>query len=98
MAIGADAIRSEMMKRPVFAIVIARDASGNARGRLGQILDEVPTVVVGTKEELGRALGRRVAALAGVLDRDLGRRVVELASGTESAGDDVDGAGTKQLG
>ena len=93
MAIGADAIRAALVKRPVFAIVIARDAGANARGRLGEMLDDVPTVTIGTKEELGRALGRGVAVLVGLLDRDLAARIVELAAGRDAADPDdvVDG-------
>ncbi len=89
--VGADAIRSAMERKPVSAIVVARDAGRNARARLGEILEEVPTVTVGTKDELGSALGRGVAALVAVTDRELGSRIVDLAGGPEVSGrrDDV---------
>jgi len=83
--VGADAIRSAANKRPVYAIVAARDASSNALARIGQLAWEVPSVRVGTREELGQAVGRGVAALVGVTDRELAARIVELSEtdGTE---------------
>ena len=69
----------------MYAVVAARDAADNALARLGELTKEVPTVRVGTRDELGQAVGRAVAALVGVTDRELAARIVELVeeSGTE---------------
>lgn len=60
-------------------IIAARDAADNALARLGGLTKEVPTIRVGTREELGRAVGRGIAALVGVTDRDMATRIVELS-------------------
>ena len=62
----------------MFAIVAARDAADNALARLGGLKNEAPLVRIGSKEELGRAVGRGVAALVGLTDRELATRVVAL--------------------
>lgn len=59
----------------------ANDAAENAVRRLGQLVDEVPTVRIGSRESLGRAVGRGVAALVGLTDRELASRVVALGRG-----------------
>ncbi len=85
--VGADAIRSAARRRPVFAIVAARDAADNALGRLGELKNEAPLVRIGSKEELGRAVGRGVAALVGLTDRELATRIVGLGgAGDAGAG------------
>ena len=82
--VGADAIRSAARRRPVYAIVAARDAADNALDRLGGLIDEAPLARIGSKDELGRAVGRAVAALVGLTDRELATRIVALADAADA--------------
>jgi len=79
-AVGADAVRAAGRKGTLGALVVARDASDRARRRLGETGRAVPTASVGTRETLGRSVGRPVAALVGITDRELARRIVAVAT------------------
>lgn len=85
---GADAIRAASRRGPVFAIVVARDASENALARLGGPAREATTVRVGSREELGRAVGKGVAVLIGLTDRELAARIVAAAGPEQPERDD----------
>ena len=77
--VGAEAIRSASRKEVLHAVLVASDVGMNAVGRLGTLADEVRMIEVGaSREALGRAVGRSVAALVGLTDRELAARVVEL--------------------
>ena len=78
---GADAVRAASRKGRLGALVVARDASERAGRRLGEAGRAVPTASVGTRETLGRAVGRPVAALVGITDRELAERIVAVAGG-----------------
>jgi len=73
-------------------IVVAKDAGGNAVARLGDLARDVVTVRLGTRAELGRAVGKEVAALVGLTDRALAGRVLAIA-GPEDAGTGETGSG-----
>ncbi|MEN8143414.1 MAG: ribosomal L7Ae/L30e/S12e/Gadd45 family protein [Gemmatimonadota bacterium] len=60
-------------------IVVARDASDNARARLPQALwSEVTVVQCGSVATLGKAIGRGRTAVLGVTDRELASKVVQV--------------------
>jgi hypothetical protein len=56
-------------------------------------VEEAPVVRIGSKEDLGRAVGKGVAALVGLTDRELARRILILGgfgdAGNEKAGHDA---------
>ncbi len=83
---GADAVRAADGRGRLRVLVIARDASPNAAGRAGDAGRSAPIVRVGTRETLGRAIGRPVAALVGITDRDLGDRIAAVTAGPRSGG------------
>lgn len=79
-AVGADAVRAAAGKGTLGAVVVAGDASARARRRLGEAGRAVPQAGVATRKALGRAVGRPVAALVGITDRELARRIVAVAT------------------
>jgi ribosomal protein L7Ae-like RNA K-turn-binding protein len=90
--VGADAIRAASRKGSVCASVVARDASDNAVARIGGLAGETEMVRLASREELGRAVGRGVAALVGLTDRELAMRIVAAARTGEQERNDGDGS------
>ncbi len=77
-AVGATAVRAAARKGTLEAIVVARDAGGNALGRIPS-LPGVPVAKVGLRTSLGRSVGRAVATVVGITDRQLGERIGRIA-------------------
>jgi ribosomal protein L7Ae-like RNA K-turn-binding protein len=87
--VGTQAVRDAVRRGEVVAVVVAEDATENARGRLrGLDHDHAPAVVTcGDRRELGRAVGRGEAVVVGIRDRGLGLRIVAGAEAGRQAGD-----------
>jgi ribosomal protein L7Ae-like RNA K-turn-binding protein len=84
LAIGTEAVLKAGKARRLTVAVIARDASENARRRVaGRLGDGVPMVECGTRESLGRAVGRGRVAVLGVTDVSLGLRIISVLEGVE---------------
>lgn len=77
--VGTTAVREAGRGGDLALVVMARDATENARARLGPtLLARVPTVTCGSRASLGAALGRGPVAAVGVTDRDLAARVQDM--------------------
>ena len=74
--IGARAVRAASAKGVLHLVVVARDAGHNAVARLGD--PGSPVVRIGSRDELGSAVGRDVAAVVGITERALADRVRSL--------------------
>lgn len=81
--VGAGAIREAAADGDLQLVVVARDATDNALGRLRGALERSGAVRVrlGSRADLGSALGRGPVAAVGVTDRGLAKRIRELAGG-----------------
>ena len=66
LAIGRSAVISAHLKNRVYAVVTARDASEKINSMANDL--NVELFRYGTKEELGRILGREEVAIIGILD------------------------------
>lgn len=77
-AVGTRAVREAAAAGRLELLVLARDAGGNARGRLGRSLTEAgaPVLECGTRAALGAALGRGPTVAVGVTDPGLASRIV----------------------
>ena len=62
-------------------ILLAEDASANTRKKFQNAgaFYEVPMVTVGTKEELGRAIGKESRAVIAVTEAGFGKKILELS-------------------
>ncbi len=72
----------EMAVRNKTAVIIllAEDASVNTRKKFlnAGAFYEVPVVAVGTKEELGSAIGKEARAVIAVTEAGFGKKILEL--------------------
>lgn len=79
-AVGTHAVLDAAGTGELRLLVVAEDATPNALRRLRGARGTVPSIRLGRKDELGRALGRGPTAAVGVSDRGLAAKVRELAA------------------
>lgn len=91
--VGAGAIREAAADGDLQLVVLAGDATDNALGRLRGALERsgAARVRLGSRAELGSALGRGPVAAVGVTDRGLAERIRRLAAGRAGSGRDGPG-------
>lgn len=79
--VGTEAVREAGRRGELDLALIARDASANARRRMRGLLADPAVEVVwcGSRESLGRAVGRTGVAVVGVSDRGLARQIAAAA-------------------
>jgi ribosomal protein L7Ae-like RNA K-turn-binding protein len=85
-AVGTQAVKEAAGRGELALVVVAVDATENARRRLSGLFREadLPVLHFGSRDALGRAVGRDEAVVVGIRDRGLGVRIEERAS---AAGD-----------
>lgn len=96
VATGAGSIRSACVRGAVELAVVARDASDNARSRVLPELGRrgVRIVECGTREGLGRAIGRGPTPVVAVTDRGLAEAFLRrLPSAPDAGGEPERGTG-----
>jgi len=84
--VGTQAVRDAARRGELSVVVVAEDATENARKRLRGLLEmsDLEVVTGGTRSGLGRALGRPEVVVVGIRDRGFGLRIVgELGTTTE---------------
>jgi len=98
VAVGTRAVREAAGRGEACVIVVAGDATDNARKRLHGLASrpEIEMVECGTRGSLGRAVGRQEAVVVGIGDRGLGRRIVgemrrHEVQARQSPSEEVDG-------
>ena len=82
--VGTRAVRDAARRRELSVVIVAEDATVNARKRMRGLLLEpgIEVVTYGTRSGLGRALGRQEAVVVGIRDRGLGLKIVGEVQGT----------------
>lgn len=77
VAVGTRAVKDAAARGEVVVVLVSADAAENARRRLRGLAETtgVELVSFGTREALGRAVGRQEAVVVGVCDRGLGHRI-----------------------
>ena len=93
VALGTRAVDSAARRGRLALLLVAADASRHALGRLAPEARTASRLTVASREELGRALGRRTVAVAGVTDAALAARILEREHAP--AGDD-ESSGSKE--
>lgn len=86
LAVGTQAVRDALRRGELSAVVVAGDATENARRRMRGALGAsgVRVVTGGTRMGLGRAVGRSDVVVVGIRDRGLAARIVgEVETTTE---------------
>lgn len=83
LVIGTQAVREAASRGQLALVIVAEDATENARRRLDSVVREqgIAVVRLEERESLGRAVGRGNVVVVGVRDRGFGARIVETAGG-----------------
>ncbi len=84
--VGTQAVRDAARRGELSVVVVAEDATENARKRIRGLMEssELQVVTRGTRSSLGRAVGRSEVVVVGIRDRGLGSRIVgEVRTTTE---------------
>ena len=84
--VGTDAVRVAGRRGELSAVVVAEDATENARKRLQGLLSDpdIGAVTCGTRAALGRAVGRSETVVVGIRDRGLGLRIAAVQQGNQT--------------
>lgn len=98
--VGPHALERVARAGRLAALVVAGDATPNARRRLAGLTGRttIPTVVLADRARLGDAVGKGVAVAVGLTDRRLAERVVAAASRTRTGDADAGPAGAWGVG
>ncbi len=80
--VGVDRVRDAVKGGKVRVAVVARDASPNGRQKVDGLLAgrRVPTLEVASAEALGRATGKPIAVIVGVVDDKLAAGILAIAT------------------
>jgi ribosomal protein L7Ae-like RNA K-turn-binding protein len=84
--VGTQAVRDAARRGELSVVVVAEDATENARKRLHGLVEQsdLEVVTIGTRSGLGRAVGRPEVVVVGIRDRAFGMRIVgEVRTVTE---------------
>lgn len=86
LVIGSRETRSGLRRGEVRLVLLAEDGSPRDRERLQRVAGEhgVPARMVGTRDELGQAIGRDGVSVVGVTDRNLAAGVLGRLDGPAS--------------
>lgn len=77
VVLGTRAVRGALRSGRIHLLVVAKDASGNALSRLGSEARKVPRMRLGTRDMLGKAVGRGEVVVVGIIDSDFASRLVQ---------------------
>jgi len=77
VVVGVEALKAAARKGRLAVVVVAEDAAENALARVGGEVRAVERARFGTRDTIGRALGRGAVPIVGVTDRSLARRILE---------------------
>jgi len=78
--VGTQAVRDALNRGEVRVVMLADDAAPNAQRRISGLAHRarVPVVCCGSRETLGRAVGREGSVVVGVTDGGLANRIAGL--------------------
>jgi ribosomal protein L7Ae-like RNA K-turn-binding protein len=84
---GTDAVRDALRNGEAFLVIQAGDASETQTRKLSGLLEHrgVPSAVLGTREELGRALGGQPLSAVALTQRTFAERFLEKLEASPAA-------------
>lgn len=84
LVIGSRETRAGLHRGQVRLILLAADGSPRDRDRLQRVAEEhgIPARIVGTRDDLGQAIGRGGVSVVGVTDPNLAAGIVGRLDGT----------------
>ncbi len=89
---GTDATIEAILKRKVFSIIIAEDASSNTKEKFEKIADTNGIVfyIYGNIEQNSKAIGKTNKAVIAIKDRNFSEAIGQIISGGEAIGQNKD--------
>lgn len=77
---GETSVRSHVVRRKVFLLVLAEDSSQSAKNDFLQLSEkmQVPVFILGTKSDLGLAIGKSPRFVLGIKDRSFAEKISKL--------------------
>lgn len=69
------------VKKQAFLLILAQDASKNTKKKFtnSAVYYELPLAEIGTKEELGRAIGAEMRSIIAITEKGFAKKLKELA-------------------
>lgn len=90
LTVGSRETRTNARRGEVWLILLSSDGSARDRERLERVAEEeeIPARIVGTREEIGEAIGQGEVSVVGIKDRNLAGGVWKrLEESEDRAGD-----------
>jgi len=77
---GETSVRSHVVRRKVFLLVMAEDSSQSDRNDFLQLCERIriPVFILGTKADLGLSIGKSPRFVLGIKDRSFAEKISKL--------------------
>lgn len=77
---GEETCYKTIKKQKVFLVIISEDTAQNTRKKIVDScnLREIPVRFYGSKEELGRRIGKEIRSVLAILDTNFAQKLIEL--------------------
>ena len=74
-------IEQAVRKKQAYLLILAQDASKNTKKKFtnSAVYYELPLAEIGTKEELGRAIGAEMRSIIAITEKGFAKKLKELA-------------------
>ena len=86
LAYGSDMCEEKIKAGKVSVLIVAEDASENTKNKFKDLCNgKTPIFIWGEKDKISHCIGKENKALLGVLDSNLGKKVMELVKELKGA-------------
>ena len=88
ISFGADSVELQSKKGKVKLIIVAQDSSTRTKDKFIEISEKykIPIIIIGTIEELSKAIGKNNKAIIGIEDINLSNEIQKINNGGEDIG------------
>lgn len=85
---GADAVEEAMMKKKVFVVLIAEDASAKTREKFGKNAEKanIPCYVYGNIDQNSKVIGKKNKAILAIKDKNFSNAICQIINGGDTIG------------
>lgn len=85
---GADSVETQIKKKKVHIMIVAKDASDRTKDKFKKIGQEyaIPIIIEGEIEVLSKAIGKSNKAIIGIEDSNLASEIQKINNGGELIG------------
>lgn len=88
IAFGADSVETEIKKKKVYLIVVAKDSSERTKNKFRKLSEEynVPIIIAETIENLSKSIGKSNKAIIGIEDINISKEIQKINNGGDIIG------------